>query len=68
MPAAYAIIWSSLGHLTFKFYSKTQSLLIKWSIKVSSSSHSRVKPATVVQAELDLLKGTIVLQLQEKVT
>lgn len=64
MPAAYAIIWSSLAHLTFK----TQSLLIKWSIKVSSSSHSQVNPASVVQAELDLSKDIIVLQLQEKIT
>lgn len=68
MPAAYAIIWSSLVHLTFKTYFKTQSLLNKWSIKVSSSSHSKAKPATVVQAELDLLKDIIVLQLQKKIT
>lgn len=56
MPAAHAIICSSLIHLTFKTYFKTQSLLIKWGIKVRSSSHSEVKPATVVQAELGLLE------------
>lgn len=61
MPAAYAIIWSSLVQMTFKTYFKKQSLLIKWSIKVSSSSHSKVKSASVVQAELDLLKDIIVL-------
>lgn len=63
MPATYAIIWRLLVHLTFKTYFKT--LLIKWSIKVSSSFHSKVKPATAVQAELDLLKYIIAFQMQE---
>lgn len=66
MPATYAIIWRLLVHLTFKTYFKT--LLIKWSIKVSSSFHSKVKPATAVQAELDLLKYIIAFQMQEKIT
>lgn len=63
MSATYAIIWRSLVCLTFKTYFKT--LLIKWSIKVSSSFHSKVKPATAVQAELDLLKYIIAFQMQE---
>lgn len=41
--------------------------MIKWSIKVSSSFHSKVKPATAVQAELDLLKYIIALQKEEKI-